>query len=45
MPLKISILGSVVSIVIGFLVACIVGQNSVDFLVFLCLFFVSFIPI
>ena len=39
MPLKISILGSVVSIVIGFLVACIVGQNSVDFFGFPLLIF------
>ncbi|MBN44487.1 MAG: hypothetical protein CML94_03155 [Rhodobiaceae bacterium] len=31
MPLKISLLGSAVSIILGFLVAYIVGQNSVDF--------------
>ena len=32
MPLKISILGSAVSIILGFSVAYIVGQNSMDFL-------------
>ena len=45
MPLKITILGSVVSIILGFSVAYIVGQNSMDFLVFPYLFFVFFIPI
>ena len=39
MPLKISILGSVVSIILGFLVAYIVGQNSVDFFGFPLLIF------
>ena len=39
MPLKISILGSAVSIILGFLVAYIVGQNSVDFLGFPLLIF------
>ena len=39
MPLKISILGSVISIILGFLVAFIVGQNSVDFLGFPLLIF------
>tara|TARA_B100000475_G_scaffold191572_1_gene164616 strand:- start:24 stop:929 length:906 start_codon:yes stop_codon:yes gene_type:complete len=39
MPLKISILGSAVSIVLGFLVAYIVGQNSVDFFGFPLLIF------
>ena len=39
MPLKISILGSVISIILGFLVAFIVGKNSVDFLGFPLLIF------
>ena len=39
MPLKISILGSAVSIILGFLVAYIVGQNSVDFFGFPLLIF------
>ena len=39
MPLKISILGSAVSIVLGFLVAYIVGQNSEDFFGFPLLIF------
>ena len=39
MPLKISLLGSAVSIILGFLVAYIVGQNSVDFLGFPLLIF------
>ena len=46
MPLKISILGSAVSIILGFLVAYIVGQNSVDFFGFpllICCFLYSYI--
>ena len=39
MPLKISILGSVVSIILGFSVAYIVGQNSMDFFGFPLLIF------
>ena len=39
MPLKISLLGSAVSIILGFLVAYIVGQNSVDFFGFPLLIF------
>ena len=39
MPLKISIIGSAVSIILGFLVAYIVGQNSVDFFGFPLLIF------
>ena len=39
MPLKISILGSAVSIILGFLVAYIAGQNSVDFFGFPLLIF------
>ena len=39
MPLKITILGSAVSIILGFLVAYIVGQNSVDFFGFPLLIF------
>ena len=39
MPLKISVLGSAVSIILGFLVAYIVGQNSVDFFGFPLLIF------
>ena len=39
MPLKISIIGSVVSIILGFLVAYIVGQNSIDFFGFPMLIF------
>jgi len=39
MPLKISIIGSAVSIILGFLVAYIVGQNSVDFFGFPMLIF------
>ena len=39
MPLKISILGSAVSIILGFLVAYIVGQNSVNFFGFPLLIF------
>ena len=39
MPLKISILGSAVSIILGFIVAYIVGQNSVDFFGFPLLIF------
>ena len=39
MPLKISILGSAVSIILGFLVAYIVGQNSEDFFGFPLLIF------
>ena len=39
MPLKTSILGSAVSIILGFLVAYIVGQNSVDFFGFPLLIF------
>ena len=39
MPLKISILGSAISITLGFLVAYIVGQNSEDFFGFPLLIF------
>ena len=39
MPLKITILGSAVSIILGFSVAYIVGQNSIDFFGFPLLIF------